>query len=214
MSPMTLYGAPGWGSVIVEAMLEWCDARYEFVDVEGFDRPGPARAVLTAVNPLAQVPALVLPDGQLMTESAAITLWLSETYPDRALAPAPGTPDRAAFLRRLVWLVAAVYPTFTYGDYPARWAPGDPAGLEASTLAHREALWRQFESEVGDGPWVLGRAPSALDVYVAAMTHWRPRRAWFDAHTPRLAKIASATLALPRLAGVWRRNFPPAAAAG
>lgn len=61
MNPTTLYGAPGWGSVIVEAMLEWCDARYEFVNVDGFDRPGPARDVPTAVNPLAQVPALALP---------------------------------------------------------------------------------------------------------------------------------------------------------
>jgi GST-like protein len=211
MNPATLYGAPGWGSVIVEAMLEWCDARYEFVNVDGFDRPGPARDVLTAVNPLAQVPVLVLPDGRLMTESAAIALWLAETYPGRSLAPAPGAPERTAFLRRLVWLVANVYPTFTYGDYPARWAPGDPQGLEASTNAHREALWRQFEAELGEGPWVLGPAPSALDVYVATMTHWRPRRAWFGANAPKLAKIASATLALPRLAAVWRRNFPSAA---
>lgn len=207
MKPMTLYGVPGWGSVIVEAMLTWCRAPFEFVDVEGFDSPGPARDRLLAVNPLAQVPALVLPDGRLMTESAAIALLLAETYPDRALAPAPGTAERVPFLRRLVWLVAAVYPTFTYGDYPARWAPGDPEGLGTSTLEHRMALWRQFESELGDGPWVLGHAPSALDVYVAAMAHWRPRRAWFDANTPKLAKIASATLAREEFGDVWRRNF-------
>jgi GST-like protein len=207
MQPMTLYGVPGWGSVIVEAMLAWCGAPYEFVNVDGFDAPGPARDRLQAVNPLAQVPTLVLPDGRLMTESAAITLLLAETCPDRGLAPAPGSPERAPFLRRLVWLVAAVYPTFTYGDYPARWAPGDPEGLGATTLEHRKALWLQFEADAGGGPWVLGRMPSALDVYVAAMVHWRPRRAWFDANTPRLASIATATLARPELRAVWRRNF-------
>lgn len=207
MTAMTLYGAPGWGSVIAEAMLTWCGAPFEFVDVEGFDSPGPARDRLLAINPLAQVPTLVLPDRTLLTESAAIALWLSERYPERSLAPAPGSAARPAFLRRLIWLVAAVYPTFTYGDYPARWAPGDPEGLDARTLEHRKSLWLQFEHDLGDGPWVLGTDFSALDVYVAAMVHWRPRRAWFEANAPRLSRIADATLSLPLLMPVWQRNF-------
>jgi GST-like protein len=208
MSATVLYGVPGWGSVLAEAMLAWCEVPFEFVDVEGFDRPGPAHDVLRAVNPLAQVPTLVLPDGRVLTESAAITLWLAETHPDAALAPPPGSPERAAFLRRLVWFVAAVYPTFTYGDYPERWAPRDPDGLRDSTLAHRRQLYLQLESELGGGPWVLGGTPSALDVYVGAFSHWRPQRAWFEGATPKLARIAREVHAMPKLAGVWARNFP------
>jgi GST-like protein len=93
MSTMVLYGVPGWGSVLVEAMLAWCGAPHDYADVDGFDRPGPARDRLCAVNALAQVPTLVLPDGRILTESAAIALW-SGTRRDRAGGPcAAPSPD-------------------------------------------------------------------------------------------------------------------------
>lgn len=204
-----LYGARGWGSVLVEAMLAHCGVPVQFEDVDGFDRDGPARDRLRAVNPLAQVPALVLPDGTVMTESAAIALLLAERHPESGLAPPPGAAERPAFLRWLVWMVANVYPTFTYGDYPERWAPGAPDDLGASTLEHRKRLWRQFDEAAVQGPWVLGERFSALDVYVGAMVHWRPRRAWFAEHCPKTAAVAGRVAALPALAPVWRRNFPP-----
>ena len=118
---MQLYGVRGWGSAIAEGLLAVAGQSYDFVDVEGFDRPGPARDRLATVNPLVQVPALVLDDGTVMTETAAIALYLSDRAP--GLAPAIGTPERSRFYRLLIWLVANVYPTFTYGDYPERWAP-------------------------------------------------------------------------------------------
>lgn len=205
---MQLYGVPGWGSVLAEAALAWTGEHYEFVDVEGFDRPGPSRERLLAVNPLAQVPTLVLPDGEVMTESVAIALLLAERRPGSGLAPPPGDARRARFLRRLVWFGAAVYPTFTIGDYPERFAPRDADGLRANALARRIELWRQLEADAGEGPWLLGAAPSALDAFLSAMSRWTPRRAWFDANCPRLARIARAADALPALAPVWRRNFP------
>ncbi|MBX3560444.1 MAG: glutathione S-transferase [Sphingomonas sp.] len=206
MTRMTLYGARGWGSTIVEAMLAVADIPHDFVDVDGFDRPGPMREKLIALNPLAQVPTLVLADGTVMTESAAIALLLAELAPGAPLAPPPAAPERPHFLRRLIWLVASVYPTFTYADYPERWTT-DEKGLVASVMAHRQQLWLQFEAEVG-APHALGERLSALDIYVAAMVHWRPGRAWFDAKTPRIAAAADAALAHPAIAAVMARNFP------
>jgi GST-like protein len=49
---------------------------------------------------------------------------------------------------------------------------------------------------------------TAIDLYVWAMVRWRPRRAWFEAEAPRLAAIAAALDADPRMAGVKARNFP------
>lgn len=203
----TLYGARGWGSTLAEGALAWADQPFEFVDVEGFDRPGPARARLLAVNPLARVPTLVAPEGAVLTESAAIVLNLAELHPEAGLAPPPGDPDRARFLDRLIWLVSALYPTFTYRDYPGRWAPSAPDELVARVDAFRETLWLQFETAVGEGPFVLGARPSALDLYVAVMSRWRPRRAWLAAHCPKLHAIALRADDLPRLAPVMRRNF-------
>lgn len=112
---ITVYGVPGWGSTISELMLSLADIPYEVVDVEGFDQPGPARERLRQINPLCQVPTLRLADGSIMTETAAIALMILDQRPD--LAPAPGTLQRPQFQRLLVWLVANVYPTFTYADY-------------------------------------------------------------------------------------------------
>jgi GST-like protein len=203
-----LYAVPGWGSVLAEAMLTWCDVPFRIEDVSGFDKPGPTRDKLLAVNPLAQVPTLVLPDGTVMTESAAIALHLAENCPEAELEPRPGTPERARYLRRLVWLVANVYPTFTYGDYPERWVPAAADELKTSTDQYRETLWRSLEAEIGSGPWVLGDRFSALDIYVGAMSHWRPRQTWFEANCPKLAGIAKRADGVPKLRPVWERNFP------
>ncbi|MDQ2103226.1 glutathione S-transferase family protein [Azospirillum isscasi] len=203
----TLYGAPGWGSVLAEAMLARCGVPFTVVDVQGFDAEGPARQRLLALNPLGQIPTLVLPDGAVMTESAAIALLLAERHPDAGLAPPPDAPERAAFLRLLVWMVANVYPTFTYGDYPERWVKESPGDLGASAVAHRKTLWLWLESQMGGGPWVLGERFSALDIYVGAMVHWRPRRDWFAEHCPNLSGVAGRVLALPTLVPVWHRNF-------
>lgn len=202
---MKLYGVRGWGSAIAEGLLVVAGEAYAFEDVEGFDRPGPARDRLSAVNPLAQVPALVLDDGTVMTETAAIALYLADRSPN--IAPPPGAPERPRFLRLLVWLVANVYPTFTYGDYPERWAPSSAGELKASTDARREGLYQWLESEIGQ-PFALGETLSALDVYIAVLFGWRPGSDWFEANTPKLAAIARRTRAHPALEGAMVVNFP------
>ena len=208
MSRWTLFGARGWGSTLAEGALAWAGEPFEFVDVEGFDTPGLARDRLVAVNPLARVPTLVALDGRVLTESAAIVLHLADLHPEAGLAPAPGDPDRPAFLNRLIWFVSALYPTFTYRDYPERWAPSAAGELVERVDAFRKSLWRQLEADAGDGPWILGETPSALDLYVAVMSHWRPRRAWLAERCPKLHAIAIRADDLPAIAAVLNRNFP------
>jgi GST-like protein len=206
----TLFSVRGWGSALAEAMLGFCAAPVRIEDVTGFDRPGAARDRLLSVNPLAQIPTLLLPDGTAMTESAAIALLLAERHPQAGLAPAPGTPLRHTFLRRLIWIAANIYPTFTYGDYPERWVSAEAQSLQSSTDAFRERLWREFDTDVREGGWALGPHFCALDIYVAVMTHWRPRRAWFAAHCPRLSAIAARADSHPLLTAILQRNFPSA----
>lgn len=202
-----LYGARGWGSVLAESALAWVGAPFEFIDVEGFDQPGAARDQLLAVNPLARVPTLVAPGGETLTESAAIILRLAELYPAGGLAPEAGDPLRPAYLNRLIWFVSVLYPTFTYRDYPERWAPDAADQLAERIDQFRRSLWLRFEAEAGNGDWVLGERPSALDIYVTAMSRWRPRREWIAAHCPKLHRIALNAEALPALAPVMARNF-------
>ncbi|MBM3622855.1 MAG: glutathione S-transferase family protein [Alphaproteobacteria bacterium] len=206
-----LFGRTGWGSALIEAQLVWYGRPFEFEEVGDLFKSAEAREALSRVNPLAQVPTLVLPDGTVMTESAAITLLLADDAPaERSLVPPAGTKERAVFLRWLVFLVANIYPTFTVADDTSRWLTGEGPQKELRERFgdYRLRLWRQVEASLGDGPWFLGQRFSALDLYAAVMTRWTPRRPWFAEAAPKLTAIAARTDAVADLAGVLKRNFP------
>ena len=185
-----LLGCKGCGSTIVEAAFAHARVPLEYEEVD-YGAGSPTRERLLEVNPLGQVPALVLPGGEVMTESLAIVHYLDDLAPRAGLVPPKGDPRRVAFLRWSTFLVAAVYPTFTFGDEPAKWVE-DVRGakqLRESTDRHRQAQWTRLE-EIAGAPWFLGSTMTALDLYVAVMTRWRPGRKWFSGHTPRLLAIA------------------------
>ena len=209
MSDYKLYGRAGWGSTIVEAQLVWYGLPFTFEPVDDLFKSPEARRKLEKVNPLAQVPTLVMPDGSVMSESAAITLLLADLTGQDTLVPPAGAPERAKFLRWLVFLVANIYSTFTYADDPSRFisltAARDP--FRAATDAYAQKLWRQIDGEVGS-PWFLGNCFSALDIYLDVMSRWRPKRGWFETETPHLFAIARRTDQVRELAEVWKRNFP------
>ena len=207
MKKPLLVGSKGCGSVIVEAAFALGAVAHDYEEVD-YAADSPTRARLLEVNPLGQVPALVLPGGEVVTESLAMIHYANDRAPQARLIPPAGDPARTAFYRWAVFLVAAVYPTFTYGDEPAKWVKDEAAAkeLRESTNRHREALWRQVEAAAGS-PWFLGAERSALDVYLAVMVHWRPGRKWFVANTPKIAAIAKNAAALPAVAPVMRRHF-------
>ena len=205
-----LYGREGWGSAIVEAQLTWYGLPFTFETVGDLIRSPDARAKLEKVNPLAQVPTLVMPDGSVMSESAAITLLLADLTGKDSLVPGPLAPERGKFLRWVVFIVANIYPTFTYADDPARFISVDAARdpFRAATDAYAQRLWRQVDSHAGS-PWFLGERFSALDIYVDIMTRWRPKRGWFESEAPHLFAIARRADQVAELRPVWARNFPP-----
>jgi GST-like protein len=208
MNKITLYGHPGWGSTIVEAQLAWLGVDFVFEDVGNLFESEQARETLRRLNPVAQVPTLVLADGGVMTESAAVTLYLADLTGRDDFVPPPGSPERPDFLRWLMFLVANVYPVFTFADDPSRFVPDEPAraGFRAAVDAHAQRLW-SFVEAAADSPWFLGERFSALDIYLSVMSRWRPRRPWFAENAPKIHAIAERVEALPELKAVWARNY-------
>jgi GST-like protein len=200
-SPWRVLASKGCGSAIVEAALALAELPYE-VEVVDYEAAS-GRAKLLEHNPLAQVPTVIAPDGLVLTETAAVVQIIDELVPGVGLLPPVGDLLRREALRHLAFVIAAIYPTFTYGDSPAKWNCSD--ALAAATNAHREALWRYMDG-IARGPWFLGPRFSALDLYIGVMTSWRPGRAWFAEHAPKLDAIARAVARDPRLAGVWKTN--------
>ncbi|WP_084399294.1 glutathione S-transferase family protein [Henriciella aquimarina] len=203
---MELYGMPHWGSDIVEYQLALYGIDYDFIPTgDLFDDVG-AEDALRQVNPLRQIPTLILDDGTVMTESAAITLLLADLTGRDDLVPPAGAPERAHFLRWLIFIVANIYPTYTYVDLPSRFVPVEGAQESFVHAVHGYAhrLYGDLES-AAEGPWFLGERYSALDIYVAVITRWTPRRAWHLENSPALTKIAEAVERLPVLSDLVAR---------
>ena len=207
---ITLYGARGSGAVPVEAALTLLEVPYRLIEAYTWDHDDPASGdqVLKA-NPMRQVPALVLPSGETITESAAILIWLAETYPQARLAPPPGSPKRAQFLRWMTFVSSAIYSLYWVKDDPSRLVP-DPAGhaaLTELTLERIAECWRVMDSQVSPGAYILGDELTVLDLYVNVVSRFRPRRARFYAEAPKMAPCVRRVDADPRLAALWAERM-------
>ncbi|MDM0040664.1 glutathione S-transferase family protein [Variovorax sp. J22G21] len=206
----TLYGAPGSGATPVHAALTLIGAECTAIDVSPWEGEH-ERNKLTVVNPLQQVPALVLPSGEVMTESAAILIWLGDRYPEAQLCPAPDDPLRARYLRWMVYVPAAIYSMYWVRDEPSRLTP--EAAAQATMLtrtAERIAeCWHLMDAQLqGDTPWLLGDRIGMLDLYVAVVSRWTPGRARFYREAPRMAEVVRRVDAEPRLADFWAARYP------
>lgn len=204
MNNLLILGCKGCGSVIVEAALTLAQLPFDREETDYSTTAGRDR--LLQLNPLAQVPTVILPDGTVMSESLALILHINDLAPDARLIPAVGDPLRPVALRYLTFLVGAIYPTFTYGDEPAKWVGDAGPALQETTHAHRKRLWQYLEGQAR-GPTTFLGTFSAIDLYLAAMTRWRPGRDWFAQHAPKLHAIASTLDNDPRLAALWAANF-------
>ncbi len=208
--PLTLYGAKGSGAVAVEAALTLIGRPYTLIDV--FDWSGDPRdgEKVLAANPMRQVPALVLPDGEILTESAAIMTWLAEQHPDARLAPPPGSPGRARFLRWMAYVSSAIYSLYWVKDEPARLVP-DPAAQPALVERTHDRIadcWRMMGEQITPGAYILGDELSVLDLYVAVVSRFRPRRKRLYAVAPNLEGPVRRVDADPRLQALWAARMP------
>lgn len=208
--PLTLFGAKGSGAVAVEAALTLVSQPYRLVEAYTWDHDDPESGDrVLAANPMRQVPALVLPSGEAITESAAILIWLAEQYPQARLAPATGDPGRAQFLRWMSFVSSAIYSLYWVKDDPSRLVP-DPAGhaaLTELTLERIAECWRVMDSQVSPGAYILGDQLTVLDLYVNVVSRFRPRRERFYAEAPKMAPCVRRVDADPRLAALWAERM-------
>lgn len=206
----TVYGAAGSGSVPVEAALTLIGAPYTVIEAVTWEGEA-GRDKVAAVNPMRQIPALVTPEGENLTESAAILIWLAEQYPEAALAPEPCDPRRAQFLRWMTFVPAAVYSMFWVRDEPSRLAGDDPAAREMIKVRTADRIadcWAAMESEITPGRFLLGPELTVLDLYVSVASRWTPHRRRFHEVAPRMGEVMRRVDALPELTAFWAERFP------
>lgn len=206
-----LYSAEGSGGVAIEAALTLIGASFELVEAPTYepDRKAAGDRVLAA-NPLRQVPVLVLPGREVMTESAAILIRLGELHPAARLAPAPDDPRRSAFLRWMSFVASAIYAHYWLKDDPSRLVP-DPALHQQVDHRIQDRIlecWRIMEAQLAPGRYLLGDDLTMLDLYVAVVSRFRPRRQRFEAVAPRMGEAVRRVDGDPRLEALWSRRYP------
>jgi GST-like protein len=144
-----------------------------------------------------------------MTESAAIILALAEQHPAARMLPHVGDPARLVALRWIAFIAGNLYPAISVGDFPERWVR-DEAAQEQLKQGSRERLehyWTVLERSLRPAPYLAGHEMSALDIYAAMLSRWRPGRGWIDANCPRMSHAIALTERQPFVARVWERNF-------
>ena len=210
--PMTLYGTKGSGSAAIEAALEIAGLPYRRVDAASW-QPSPGLDELKRVNPLAQIPTLVLDDGSVLSESAAILIHLGLAHPESHLI-ASEPSRRAQQIRGLVYIAANCYAAIGILDFPERWAADPDDALRASMQARGRSrlheLWTMFADQFPATPWLSGEHLGALDLLAATVSKWAGTRAALAAARPEFAALLARIDAEPRVAAVWARHWPTA----
>lgn len=204
-----VHGARGAGSVMVEAALTLLDLPYEVIESSILtERPEDPR--LAAVNPMRQIPALVLPGGEVMTESAAILTWLADDHPEARLSPTMASAARPAFLRWMAFVSSAIYALYWIRDDPSRVTDNAEEGAKVKAALGRRITecWGIMDAQVDPGRYILGDDLSVLDLYVTVVSRWAERRRRFYEVAPKMAKVVKRVDADPRLAALWAERFP------
>ncbi len=206
-----LYGSRGAGSAAVEMGLKACALDYELVRASQWE-PDSALEELGRVNPLKQIPTLVLADGTVMSESAAILLHLGLAYPQSGLLPTDAA-QRARVLRGLVYIPANCYSAISVIDYPERWTTSESAEhrdqVRAAARAQLHHKWDVFaDTMAGDGPYLTGSLPGALDFLAVVVSRWSGTRAHLQEHRPAFHDTLQRIERQPLVAQVVQAHWP------
>jgi glutathione S-transferase len=194
---LTLIHAPNSRSMRFLWLLEELGTPYEvqYVNIQRGDGSGakdPANP-----HPHKQVPALIH-DGVLVTESAAIALYLTDAFPAAGLGPVVGDRRRGPYLTWLAYYAGVLEPAVA-----ANWRKTtDPRELETF-----EIMDHHLKTTLEAGPWLLGDSFSAADILFVSMLQFS--RALLPPHKVYDDYLAKAN-ARPALARGLARNMPAA----
>jgi glutathione S-transferase/GST-like protein len=202
-----LYWAQGSGAMAPQALFEEIGVEYQKVVID-FEKEEHKSEEFLSVNPMGQIPALLLPDGTLMTETAAMMLQIVDRHPEAKLAPPAGSAERARFLRWLFFLASAVYPTILRVYYAERYSsdPNAAEGIKSAAEADLDGQFEILDSALDPGPYLLGETFSAADILLWMLAQWHPDPTRLLEKAPLVRSIVDLVQARPAIARTWREH--------
>jgi len=191
------------GSFFVECLLREAGADYEFIHVSRGDSKSDD---FVAINPLARVPVLVLPDGRHIIETVAIFIHLIERFPQ--LAPADGSAERDLMWQHLAVMATSLYPAMHRHHHTHYYAPEEMFdGVRDKALEDGDRWWDYLNSQLD--PFLGGAAPGPADFYMFMMTRWAPDGDRMLAGRPRLGSFMERMQTHPTVDSVTQSHGRP-----
>ncbi len=183
---ITLYHAPRSRSSRIIWLLEelGCTYNIELVSIQRQDGTGtPPPESYAAINPLKKVPAVKVFD-EIVTESAAICLYLTDSHQKKAIGPLPGHNNRAEYVRWLFFYAAAVEPAAVARF--SGWDKDKPTGFGSL-----DVIEKVISDQIEKTPYLLGDEFSAADIlYGSTLQYFKgtlfPARKHYDDYVARL----------------------------
>ena len=159
---MKLYLTPGACSLAEHIALHEAGLAFDHVRVDLRTKRTEDGGDFNEVNPKGYVPALVLDDGQSLTENVAILAWIADRAPE--LAP-EGELGRIRLIETLAFIATELHKTFVRSLFPTsdedRKVAQEMIGRRLGFLAERLA-----------GDYLFGDEVSAADAYLYVMLRW------------------------------------------
>ena len=163
---ITFYTNPMSRGRIARWMLEEVGEPYETVLLDyGTTMKAPE---YLAINPMGKVPAIKHGET-VVTEGAAICAYLADMFPEKGLAPPPGSPLRGPYYRWMFFAAGPVEAAVT-GKSLGLLAPEDKAAMAG--YGTFDATMMALERAVSQGDYICGDQFTAADVYVGSQLGW------------------------------------------
>jgi glutathione S-transferase len=159
---MKLYLTPGACSLADHIALREAGLEFDRIRVDLRTKRTEDGGEYNEVNPKGYVPALVLDDGQLLTENVAILSWIAERAPK--LAPS-GELGRIRLIEMLAFIATELHKPFVRHFFPT-----SDAEKQAAENAIRRRLG--FVAERLRGDYLFGSEASVADAYLYVMLRW------------------------------------------
>ena len=159
---MKLYLAPGACSLADHIALHEAGLTFDRVRVDLRTKRTEDGGDFNEVNPKGYVPALVLDDGQLLTENVAILSWVAERAPE--LAPG-GEMGRTRLIEMLAFIATEIHKPCVRAFFPTS---------DAEKQVAQDAIRRRlgFVAERLRGDYLFGDEVSVADPYLYVMLRW------------------------------------------
>jgi glutathione S-transferase len=196
---MKLYFAPGACSLSPHIALQESGLPYTTEKVDLRAKKTASGADYLEINPKGYVPALVLDNGEVLTEGPAIVQYIADQAKDKQLRPAAGTVEHYHLLEWLNFISAEIHKGFGPLFNPAS---TDDAKTQA--LANLAKRFGQANKLLDGRDYLVGDAFSVADGYLFTILNWTKKVGPDLAGMPNLQAFHARIGARPAVQQVMR----------